>query len=372
MSTASSTSTASITSPPITGPDRPRAGWLRRKATLVAWDAWQRIDARLPRPVRFALATGLGELLFWALPGKRLAVLRNMEHVLGPHASRAQVRLVAKRSFRNYAKYLSEFTHLPRWSTADLEDLVDHAEGWEHIEDATRDGKGVIFVTPHFGNWDVAGWYFGRRYAFSAVVEPLEPPELDALVQGWRQAKHIGIIPLANAARGVLRALRTGGLVALVVDRPTHASGEGARVRFFGAWTRVPAGAAHFALRTGAPVVAAGVWRTPRNTYSAFARPPLRFQPAPGSDLDRDVERVMQRIMEEIETIVESHPDQWYMFRQMWPERASWQSETADPSAALPSAALTAGRAGAGHRTAGTEASHLPRSSEAAGAVGAP
>ena len=304
-----------------------RSGWVRRRATLLAWHTWQRLDSVLPRAIRFAIATGLGELLFWLLPGKRAAVLQNMEHVLGPDAPRSAVRLVAKRSFRNYAKYLCEFTHLPRWRPSDLERLMSDVQGWDHVEDAMREGKGVIFVTPHFGNWDVAGWYFGQRYAFSAVVEPLAPPELDALVQGWRQAKQIGIIPLANAARGVLRALHKGGLVALVVDRPTHARGEGARVRFFGSWTRVPAGAAHFALRTGAPVVAAGVWRTPRNTYAAFARPPVRFSPTPGADPDRDVERVMQRIMQEIEAIIRSHPDQWYMFRQMWPERASWQSQ---------------------------------------------
>jgi len=322
--------TTSASSLPSPAPSPRGAGRLRRQATLLAWNAWQRLDALLPRPARFALATGVGELLFWVLPGKRAAVLRNMEHVLGPRASRGQVRLVAKRSFRNYAKYLTEFTHLPRWSAADLEGLMSDVQGWDNVEDALRDGKGAIFVTPHFGNWDVAGWFFGRRHAFAAVVEPLEPPELDALVQGWRQARRIGIIPLANAARGVLRALHKGGLVALVVDRPTHASGEGTRVRFFGSWTRVPAGAAHFALRTGAPVIAAGVWRTPRNTYTAFARPPLRFRPSPTGDPDRDVARVMQRIMEEIEAIVQSHPDQWYMFRQMWPEKAGWQAETKD------------------------------------------
>jgi len=305
-----------------------RSGWLRRRVTLLAWHTWQRIDSVLPRGARYAVATALGELLFWLLPGKRAAVLHNMEHVLGPAASPSAVRLVARRSFRNYAKYLSEFTHLPRWQPTDLERLMSRVQGWEHVEDAMRDGKGVIFVTPHFGNWDVAGWYFGQRYAFSAVAEPLEPPELDALVQGWRQAKQIGIIPLANAARGVLRALQKGGLVALVVDRPTHARDEGARVRFFDAWTRVPAGAAHFALRTGAPVVAAGVWRTPRNTYTAFARPPVRFGPTRGMDPEDDVQRVTQRIMEEIEAIVRWHPDQWYMFRQMWPERAGWQSQT--------------------------------------------
>jgi Kdo2-lipid IVA lauroyltransferase/acyltransferase len=292
---------------------------VRRDATMLAWHAWQRIDSVLPRPARFAIATGLGELLYWLLPNKRATTLANMRQVLGPDAPERCVRLVAKRSFRNYAKYLSEFTHLPRWGDDDLERLMTSVEGWEHIEDALADGKGAVFVTPHFGNWDVAGWYFGKRHRFSAVAEPLEPPELDALVQGWRQAKHISIIPLANGARGVLRALKQGGLVALVADRPTHRQGEGAPVVFFGAWTRVPAGAAHFALKTGAPVVAVGVWRTPRNTYAGVALPPLRF--APTGDFERDVNNAMQRVIADVETIIRAHPDQWYMFRRMWPER---------------------------------------------------
>jgi len=203
------------------------AAWLRREVILLAWHAWQRLDAVLPRPVRFAIATGIGEIVYWLLHDKRAAVLRNMEHVLGPDAAPSAVRLAAKRSFRNYVKYLAEFTHLPRWIEPDLEQLVTSVEGWEHVHDAIGDGKGVIFVTPHFGNWDVAGWYFGRHFPFTAVVEPLEPPELDTLVQGWRQAKHIGIIPLATAARGVMRALQRGGLGALVVDRPTHSVDAG-------------------------------------------------------------------------------------------------------------------------------------------------
>lgn len=292
---------------------------IRRELTLLAWHTWQRLDAVLPRSVRFLLATAVGEFVYWLLPGKRAATLANMRQVLGPNTPPRTVRLMAKRSFRNYTKYIAEFTHLPRWSDADLEQLIVAVSGWEHVENALSDGKGAIMVTPHFGNWDVAGWYFGRRHPFSAVAEPLQPPELDTLVQGWRRAKHIGIIPLASAARGVYRALQRNETVALVVDRPTHDVEQGVRVRFFGEWTRVPAGAAHFALRTGAPVIASGVWRTPANSYAAFALPPLRFTKT--DDLDRDVELAMQRIMSAIETVIRAHPDQWYMFRRMWPNR---------------------------------------------------
>ena len=104
-----------------------------------------------------------------------------------------------------------------------------------------------------------------------------------------------------------------------------RSQGEGAQVKFFGAWTRVPGGAAHFSLKTGAPVVVAGLWRTPQNTYAGVALPPLRFQST--GDRDRDVDAAMQRIMGHIEMVIRTHPDQWYMFRRMWPERTSAQPE---------------------------------------------
>ena len=298
----------------------------KRELTLLLWHTVQRLDAALPRPARFLVATALGEVAYWLLPGKRAAALDNMRRVLGPDTPESEVRAVARRSFRNYAKYLSEFSHLPRWREEDLETLMSSVRGWEYVQAAVAEGKGVIFVTPHFGNWDIAGWFFGKRHPFWAVAEPLEPPELDALVQGWRRAKHINIIPLAHGARGVLRALHAGGFVALVADRPTHARGDGANVRFFGEWTRLPAGPAHFALKTGAPVIVCGVWRTPSNTYAGFALPPLRFTPS--ADRRRDVDAAMQRVVEQLEQVIRAHPDQWYMFRRMWPARAAELSET--------------------------------------------
>src|SRR3954451_9961676 len=143
------------TSPPTPKSNVPAAGnrtwwrpWLsrlRRDGTILAWHAWQRFDAVLPRAVRYALASGVGDALFWALPNKRAAVLENMAAVLGPEASPAEVRRVARGSFRNFAKYLSEFTHLPRWTLPDLDTLVSGVYGWEHLESAIAGGRGAIF-----------------------------------------------------------------------------------------------------------------------------------------------------------------------------------------------------------------------------------
>lgn len=316
----------------------------RRAITMFAWHAWQRLDAVLSRGARYWIASAVGEALYWLLWNKRATILANMAQVLGPQASPATVRTVARRSLQNYARFLAEFAHLPRWSERELDTLMGPLEGWAGAEAAIREGKGAILVCAHFGNWDVAGWFFGRQYPFAAVAEPLHPPELDALVQGWRRAKHIGIIPLANAARGALKLLSRGGIVALIIDRPTHASGEGVPVQFFGEWTRVPAGAAHFALHTGAPVLVGGIWRTPENTFTGMVRPVLRFHPE-GNDRDQDIQRVMQRIVQELECVIRAHPDQWYMFRRMWPRVPDWhQADTrSSVSSASPAGAAKPG-----------------------------
>ena len=174
------------TSPPPPRSNVPAAGnrtrwrpWLGPAApdgTILAWHAWQRLDAVLPRSARYALATALGDVIYWALPNKRAAVLENMAHVLGPEAPPAEVRAVARRSFRNFAKYLSEFTHLPRWTLPDLDTLVSAVTGWEHLESVVAGGRGAIFVTCHFGNWDIAGWYFGRATPSRPSSSPSTPP----------------------------------------------------------------------------------------------------------------------------------------------------------------------------------------------------
>jgi len=111
----------------------------------------------------------------------------------------------------------------------------------------------------------------------------------------------------------MLSALRKHEGLAVLVDRPL--ANEGVPVTFFGRTTRVPGGAATLALRTGSPVVPAALVRNPGgNGYLAHIGPPIV-----GQGDDGDVEMVMQRIMSWLEGIIRRYPDQWFMFRQMWP-----------------------------------------------------
>ena len=244
--------------------------------------------------------------------------LRNMERVLGPAPDPAEVRRQVRNVFRNYARYMVDLLRLPFTAREEVERRFE-AHGLQHIEQALTRGSGLVLVTAHIGNWDMAGAFLaGRGYPVNVIVETLQPPGWNELVQRLRELTGMRAIPLESGVRQMLRALRQNEILAVLIDRPLE--GEGVPVRFFGAETRVPAGAATLAVRAGASVVVAATLRY-GDRFEAHVSPPIEFEPS-GDPAD-DVAAITQRVMTWLEGLIRRYPDQWFMFRNMWPEAAT-------------------------------------------------
>jgi phosphatidylinositol dimannoside acyltransferase len=236
----------------------------------------------------------------------------NMRQVLGPQADPKEAARLTKAAFANYARYMIDVVRLPNLDTSDFLHNV-RVEGWEHVDAAYRVGKGVVFATGHIGNWDMAGAAFAARgRPVSALVETLKPERWNERVQRTRIAAGVKAIPIEDGPREMLRALRKQEGLAVLVDRPLAT--DGVVVTFFGRGTRVPGGAATLALRTGSPVVPAALVRDPRGSgYLAHIGPPIV------GEKGDDASMMMQRVMSWLEGIIRRYPDQWFMFRHMWP-----------------------------------------------------
>ena len=244
--------------------------------------------------------------------------LANMRRVLGPRPDPLEVRRQVRNVFRNYARYLVDLLSLPRTAVEDVERRFK-VHGLENIEHCLDRGRGVVMVTAHIGNWDMAGVFLASRgYPVNVIHDTLRPKRWNDRVQGIRALIGLRLIPVESGVRQMLRALRQNEILAILIDRPMGDSGV--PVRFFGADTRVPGGAATLALRAGAPVVCAAALRT-RNGFEAHVSPVIEIQPS--GDPEQDVQALTQRVMSWLETLIRQHPDQWYMFRNMWPETAA-------------------------------------------------
>ena len=281
------------------------------------WRAGAGVAQRLPARPLYALAVVLGEIGYVAWTAKRTIAKHNFAIVLGRPATDREVAQVARRSFRNFAKYVVEIMRFPLLSVADFERLVA-VEGWEHLRGALALGKGVIFVSIHFGNFELGGARIADEIPLNVIADDLENQRLMDLLVGNRAHKNITLLSPDGAAKKVLGALRRNEMVGLMMDLGPRAQAFGnVEAEFFGTPTAFPSAAANLARVSGAPIVVAAVVRRKDNTFTGIALPPIFVERT--KQAAEDVQHATQAIARGLESFVRRWPDQWYIFRPMWP-----------------------------------------------------
>jgi lauroyl/myristoyl acyltransferase len=282
-----------------------------------AWRAASAVIGRLPVRVSYAAAHILGSAAYYGWPRGRRSLQANYRRVLRGRTTDEQ-RHVARLSLVNYCKYLTDFIRFPRLEPAALMAAVEGEWGFEGLNRVLERGKGAVIVCMHFGNWDLgAGAAAARGYPLTVVAETFEDARLDAMIEGARTRLGMKLIKMEKAGPSLLRALKQNGLLALLIDRSVP--GDGVKVTFFGEEVEVPAGPARLALRTGATVVPTAFARVTPNRAEVTTLCDFGIETVTTGDDAHDVQSLTQAIMHSHERFISQYPDQWYMFRPMWP-----------------------------------------------------
>jgi len=284
---------------------------------------------RLPLRFSYWVARLAGDAVYFTLKRHSANAVSNMRRVLGPDAPWQAVKHTARRSFRNYAKTIVDFFRYPYMEGEDVRVAVPLRYGIEHLLEAYKRGKGVLLVTGHVGNWDLAGAVLmSYGLPVSAVADSFEPERLDDLINGSRERKGMKIIKLdTSSLRGIFTALKKGETVSIMIDKPEDEE-DGVAVQFFGETAYMPAGPAAIALKTGAAVVIGYCMRRPGDkTFFGAVEPALNYEQHLTGDKQRDIQMITQMIVNTMEDVIRRHPDQWYMFREMWPRTDEHDAE---------------------------------------------
>ena len=265
-----------------------------------------------PLAVSYAIARAIGVLTFYAWPGGRRRCIQNMLHVTGGDMRRAQ--RLARTSFANYLVYLVDFFRLTMAEPHEIGGRV-RFDRWHEIETERR-GNGVIFVTVHFGNWDLGAAALAQQgFPVLAIADTLPDARVDRRVRASREHIGLHLIPVGRAGPGMLRALRENSVLAILIDIPTPG---GIEVEFFGAPVAVSDGPARIALRAGASVMAAVLPRlSPWSDTVGAEVVTIHYEPT--GDTERDVLGLTQALFRQFEAFIRLHPEQWYIFRNLWP-----------------------------------------------------
>jgi KDO2-lipid IV(A) lauroyltransferase len=217
---------------------------------------------------------------------------------------------------RSYARYWMEAFRLPSQSKEQF--LAGFQLGPEgELAAAIAAGKGVVLALPHLANWDAAAaWVVSNGWPLVTVAERLKPEGVFRQFVAYRENLGMEVIPLNGGERAPLdvltERLEQGWPVALLGDRDLSRSGV--EVTFFGGRTRMPAGPAILAIRTGAPLYAADLWFTETRTVGVLRR----IIPPEQGPLDVRVKQTTQALADAYAKGIAEHPQDWHMLQRLW------------------------------------------------------
>jgi KDO2-lipid IV(A) lauroyltransferase len=323
---------------------------------LSFWRTSSWLVGHLPPGPTYRVGGWLAMIGYAASPQRRRWLRANFGHVLGVSPNDKAASRLARAAYRNYARYLMELMRLPWLKPAQVDGLLE-VRSLDRFLEIYREADGLVLVAAHLGNNEAAAAGFAKQgLEINVVGDDSSYRELYELFARQRESWGIKMISWRNL-RGVFGALRRHEGLVLLVDWGFRE--DGIPVKMFGSWTTLPAGPALLAAKHGSTIVPFCINRQPDGTFHAMADDPIHV----ASSSPADLARATQQIATALERHIAPAPEQWYIFKPIWPE-------TAEEAAAL-EARNAAALAGGGEDGEGTGVDASSGSAES-GASGPP
>lgn len=254
--------------------------------------ALMRLGARMPLAALHFFGSGLGWLVYGLSPTWRRRCRENLR-ASGLCADDAAFRSTLRGAVAESGKGITELCRV--WFGKDEEiDRIVHCEDWGVVEAARSGGRGLIFLTPHLGCFEISALYGARRLPLTVLYRPPKRAGLETLMQAGRARAQARLAPAnLQGVRLLIKALRRGEAIGVLPDQAPGV-GEGEWADFFGrpAYTMTLVG--RLQASTGAAVVMAFAERLPRGAGYRLHLERVADALEPAA-LNRAVERVVSR-----------------------------------------------------------------------------
>jgi KDO2-lipid IV(A) lauroyltransferase len=239
--------------------------------------------------------------------------------VYGETASEDEIAALARAHYGHLWLLACEFVHF-RWLSAQRRAALVRIDNYDAFVAAERQGKGVLILTGHFGNWEVStlaglAKYPAFRGRFHFVRRAFKPRWLDTLITRRFNQAGFGVISKRGSLDRILDLLAAGDVIVFPFDQ--HAAPpDGIEVEFFShpAWTF--RSLAIIALATGAPVLPATGWREADGAHVMHFGEPIAAVEA--EDTTDAIRRTTRAYNAELERLILARPEQWYWVHRRW------------------------------------------------------
>jgi KDO2-lipid IV(A) lauroyltransferase len=285
-----------------------------------AYRAAMRLMEAVPLRIRAALFE-LVMLLVWVVDAKHRKIGRINLRIAFPEMGDREAARIVRTCYLRMGTAAAEFVHIPKMGRKYIDDHI-RIEGVEYIRKSEQElGLGVLAMTGHFGNWELASHTYGVVIAPTAfIVRPVEDPVWDRIVTERREWAGSRVIRKFDSAKEVMREVRRGTMVGILVDQNVDRH-KGVLVDFFTKKAYTTDGIARMALALRTNIHPGFIFRHPEKKF----RHTLRFGPAipmdPNAPREEEVVRLTRRCNEELEKVIREDPTQWLWFHRRWKTR---------------------------------------------------
>ena len=251
---------------------------------------------------------------YYFIPIRKQIVFSNLQLAF-PEKSLAEIKDLAFNTYKSFALTLVEIMYLPYFNREQLIDTVE-CENPELIVENYNQGKGVILLSSHFGNWEFIAISVAMQIniPFSVIVKPLRNPYVFEWMNRFRTKFNNEIVPLGISIRKTYQTLKEKKVVAMVADQ--RGPREGTRVNFFGREVSVYTGPAALALKTGAPIIF-GIPVRQKNYKYRTVLVEVSTDNLPANEEDK-IKEISQRHTAYLETVIRENPEQWLWMHNLW------------------------------------------------------
>ena len=269
----------------------------------------------IPYPLATAAARALGWAAFRVFGFKRARTLARIRSVF-PAMSEKEATAVAVQSLQNVLQTGVEMMRAPRLDRAWMDrHVVDGALYKDRLQAYVDEGRGVVIMVPHSGNWYMAAWSMAKYgLPLFAIAARQRNPKLDA----WMKRQYGDIEVLDRGCRETLVQIReklsAGRAFAILPDLRVRKPDVSAD--FFGGTANVSHAGAMFAVRSNAPIVVAQMRReNGRHVFNHLAT--LRPDPQ-AADKRAEAARLTREVMRILDAAIRERPGDWYWFNKRW------------------------------------------------------
>jgi len=296
---------------------RPLIKRIRREAAYLAIRSCVGFFRILPRWTGCLIASSLGRLIpFLDRKDYRLAV-EHLTVAFGTEKDSREIRRLARESFRYLAMNFIDTIRIRAMSDQEVIDVcVPH--DMDRVRKALERGHGIIGLTSHAGCWELLGAYLAvTGVPTSAIARRLYDHRLEDLLADTRTSR--GILPISRGlnTRDIIRVLKKGYLVGVLIDQDTNVKGE--FIDFFGKKAHTATSPALLSLKYDSPIVPILTYRDSKHRHHICIGEPLEIEPS--GDREHDIRELTILCSKATEDHIRAHPEQWVWFHKRWKTR---------------------------------------------------